>query len=247
MFLNYINVGFLALNSVLLLLIIPENNSLISLNDLSHKLIGIKVPNIITCSFIATLVFIIPLMSTMFSLGFFKYNFNSNQKCMIKSYRLLTSLLISSYLLRQFRNIFLFYIKLGSSQSFYFFIRASKCIDTYHSYYLIYETIQGYVIQASMFMLFHSLLELVITYKQTSIDFRGITRFIYRCRFYLFIVFTLTIFYVNLVYFGELFMEKIGIDPIKSSYSIGIKIYESFFINLCVLYVYFIVALEGVL
>lgn len=236
-----LNLLLALLNTSLYLLILPEVTSLPPVEQAFSTIFGTDI-NKLTMYLINTALFIcIPMLAMTSILSMLKPQLFSINKCIIRSYSLVFYILITTYMLRLFKSLFIFYTKLAISDSYYVLIRISKYYNHFVSYLLPYDLICSFLMHTGVFIGIFAAAEMYITFISNTSTIT-VKSFLLKNRLVLSISVLFVLFYMILICFIEhcIAIYKISLGTIISMNFT--RFYESFLINALCLYLYVVVA-----
>ncbi|KAL6121603.1 hypothetical protein NUSPORA_01450 [Nucleospora cyclopteri] len=233
-------------NFILFLLIFKELSCMPELKNLLEVMIHAKVSTVAAYTFVTFMFCVLPLLTTTIVLCYMKKRLFNSSKSLGKSYVILRTLLISTYLLRIFKVLFLLYTKLGISKSFYVYTRLSKYYNAYTSKITLYEIFMGFLVHALIYIISVLIAEMVIVYSQitTNITFIDFAK--------KHVTLILSVLGIVMYYLIVIIYIECNVGIFKHSFGTGLalmvtRIYESILINGLSVYIYIMLGMNGLI
>lgn len=235
------NGWLLLLTAFLYALVFKEIVSIPSARDTLTNIFDRSFNTISTYMLITTVYIIVPIIAVTTILAMLKKQMYTENKCIKKSYFTVVSILITTYLLRAFKSIFVFYTKLAISDSFYVLIRISKHYNHTISYLIPYDAMCSFLTHVATFIILFTICEMCIAYQSNTSNISVKT---FLCKNYL--VMTVAAAFATFYWTLLIIMERsIGIYKISIGTTLSMnftRFYEGVLINSLCLYLYVILA-----
>lgn len=158
------------INIILYFCVFKEIRSLPSISDTLTTLLNIQFNIFISYLLSAITVLILPMVAITGILGMLKNQIFSSSKCIKTSWVIANKLLVTTYLLRIFKMLFVLFTKLSLSDPFYVYIRIAKYNHSITSYLTQYDFYSSVLFHVAVFIVGFMIAEFKITYYMMTIQ-----------------------------------------------------------------------------
>ncbi|ORD94711.1 hypothetical protein ECANGB1_153 [Enterospora canceri] len=235
-----VNVILLGIDLILIAFIHKELNSLPPLHKTLSTIMRLNMSRMGCYVILAFLLVAGPLVAITVTIMLTKKQVFSEVKSPLASYAIIYNILLLSYLIRVFKQLFAFYTKLALSDTFYFYIRVAKYNNSLLSYLVQYDMTSSLVMHAAVFVGLFLLVELAVI-RRLSTTNAGAWSYVKRNWPAILLVVATLVGYGMVIYHIERGVEIHEISLGTSVSMVFSRFYEALLINALLLYIYAVV------
>lgn len=235
------NGWLLLLTGFLYILVLKEIASIPSTDEALSNIFNAKFDKLSTYLLVTAVFLIVPISAITCILCMLKMQMYTQQKCIKKSYFSVVSIMITTYLLKTFKSMFVFYTKLAISETYYLLVRLSKHYNHTISYLIPYDSICSFLLHTAVFISLFAAAEMTIAYGSNTSNIT-IKAFMLKNKALIGVASAFASIYIALLIVVE---KCIGVYKISLGTTLSMnftRFYEALIINSLCMYLYVILA-----